>query len=281
MVNPKYLCLDKGWVEELQITDSDASIADLARETTRGKLTKYRPDKEFIRYLWLHKHFSPFDFPRIRLRFHMPMFVRNQMWRHRTSIKQSSQNKDSELIVETDDNDTLQFHNQQEFSGRYWQYNREYYLPPSETLTKPHARLKQSRGDDLVPNWEELLRRMEEEQILLDTNYRYYLQNDLSKEVARVNIPLSLYTTFVWEQSLRNMLGWLELRRAQDAQWEIQVYAEIIEHIIKEHFPFTYEVWYDGVEGCQLAKSDLEELYKYLDGVVIDEKFAKKIKFIN
>jgi thymidylate synthase ThyX len=42
--------------------------------------------------------------------------------------------------------------------------------------------------------------------------------------------------------NLRGWLGFLKLRCATGAQWEIRMYANVVADIIRRHFPRTHEV---------------------------------------
>ena len=63
------------------------------------------------------------------------------------------------------------------------------------------------------------------------------------KEISRGVLPVCMYTTFYAKTDLNNLLHFLELRRAPDAQYEIREYANAIEELLKEKFPTTYRVW--------------------------------------
>jgi thymidylate synthase ThyX len=45
------------------------------------------------------------------------------------------------------------------------------------------------------------------------------------------------------QATLRNWLGFLELRDHVDAQWEIQQYAKAVASLVESLFPRTYELF--------------------------------------
>lgn len=79
--------------------------------------------------------------------------------------------------------------------------------------------------------------------------YNTLLNLNVRKEISRGVLPVSLYTMFYAKTDLHNLLHFLELRRAPDAQYEIREYAIAIEEVLKEKFPITYEAW-----NCFLTK---------------------------
>ena len=53
---------------------------------------------------------------------------------------------------------------------------------------------------------------------------------EIARELARINLPLSLYTEWYWKIDLHNLLHFLSLRLDVHAQKEIRLFAEAIEH---------------------------------------------------
>ena len=67
----------------------------------------------------------------------------------------------------------------------------------------------------------------------------------VSKEMARLFLPgFSVYYTWVTKIDAHNLMHFLRLRMASDAQYEIRVYAEAInEHFFKAALPWTAEAF--------------------------------------
>jgi thymidylate synthase (FAD) len=63
--------------------------------------------------------------------------------------------------------------------------------------------------------------------------------------LARINLPVSLYTEWYWKINLHNLLHFLKLRLDPTAQYEIRVYAEAIAEIVKIAVPITWEAFED------------------------------------
>ncbi len=71
-------------------------------------------------------------------------------------------------------------------------------------------------------------------------HYQMYLEHDIARELARVNLPLSLYTQFYWQIDLHNLLHFLRLRLDPHAQKEIRAYGEVLAQCTKAVAPVAY-----------------------------------------
>ena len=70
--------------------------------------------------------------------------------------------------------------------------------------------------------------------------YEGMLQKELAREVARIALPLSLYTEWYWQIDLHNLFHFLKLRLDSHAQWEIRQYAQIMASITRAVTPMAY-----------------------------------------
>ena len=70
--------------------------------------------------------------------------------------------------------------------------------------------------------------------------YQEMLNDGVSKELARVVLPVGTYTEVFWQMDLRNLFNFLKLRMDGHAQWEAQEYARAISEIVKERVPVAY-----------------------------------------
>ena len=62
--------------------------------------------------------------------------------------------------------------------------------------------------------------------------YKGLRENNVTKEVARLVLPLNLYTEFYWRTDLRNLIHFLELRLDKHAQYEMRAYAVAVLNIL-------------------------------------------------
>jgi thymidylate synthase (FAD) len=97
--------------------------------------------------------------------------------------------------------------------------------------------------------------------------YRQLLEMGLARELARINLPLSMYTEWYWQMDLHNLFHFLKLRLDPHAQWEIRVYAEQILKIIRLVCPIAVEAFEQHKVGSvTFSASELEALKDVLDG---------------
>ena len=69
--------------------------------------------------------------------------------------------------------------------------------------------------------------------------------NEVARELARIDLPLSTYTQWYWKIDLHNLLHFLTLRVDAHAQWEIQEYGRVMAGMLKRVAPLSYEAWID------------------------------------
>ena len=61
----------------------------------------------------------------------------------------------------------------------------------------------------------------------------------VSKEMARIGLPLNMYTEFYWCIDLHNLLNFIKLRSAYNAQSEIKDYSDSMKELITDLCPET------------------------------------------
>jgi hypothetical protein len=84
---------------------------------------------------------------------------------------------------------------------------------------------------------------------------------DVARELARIELPLSTYTQWYWKIDLHNLLHFLTLRADPHAQYEIRVYAEVMAAMVKRVAPFAYEAWIDyDIGGAHFSRGELAAL---------------------
>jgi thymidylate synthase (FAD) len=76
--------------------------------------------------------------------------------------------------------------------------------------------------------------------------YQEALQQGVQKELARIHLPVGRYSRMRASTDLRNWLGFLTLRMAPNAQWEIRQYANAVHEILKIKFPRTLALFDEG-----------------------------------
>jgi thymidylate synthase (FAD) len=178
-------------------------------------------DEKLLRFLYEHKHHTPFEMAGLIIEVQAPIFVFREWHRHRT-----------------------QSYN--ELSARYTALPDLFYVPGLERMMagKQSMRNKQSsEGGFSEECAATMIAAIRNEQRNARERYEWLLSNGVAREIARVVIPVSQYSRMRASANLRNWLAFLTLRTAENAQWEIRQYANVVADIVREHFPRTYALY--------------------------------------
>lgn len=227
--------LDHGFVRLVDYMGTDERIVQAARVSYGHGTKTVRQDAGLIDYLLRHEHTSPFE--HVVLEFHckMPIFVARQWIRHRTARVN-------------------------EISGRYSVMTDECYLPPDDQIRFQSSDNKQGRSTENVPAEfrKKVLDMLLADQQTVYASYELMVQDGLAKELARINLPLSLYTEWYWQIDLHNLFHFLKLRLDTHAQWEIREYARVISDVTRAVAPMAYESFERHVLGaCRFSADEL------------------------
>ena len=94
----------------------------------------------------------------------------------------------------------------------------------------------------------------------------------MARELARIVLPINLYTEWYWKIDLHNLFHFLELRLADNAQYEIREYATQISEIVALWVPKAYQAFLDyRVNSVQLSALQVKVLRAKLEGKEIDQ----------
>ncbi len=205
-------------VDSMPREDLDTAIVQAARVSYGdGATSKKSTDRALIRHLMRYWHTSPFEMVEFKFHIKMPIFVARQHFRHRTASIN-------------------------EISGRYAEVENNFFVPSvyrSQSLIN-----KQCSAGDLHVS-QELYNKPVAHNEQAFKIYDELLEAGVSRELARCHLPQSTFTEFYWKINLHNLLHYLQLRLAPDAQQEIREYANEIYEIIKPMLPLTMEAFKD------------------------------------
>jgi thymidylate synthase (FAD) len=238
LIDKELKVLDKGFVRLVDYLGGDARIVQAARVSYGHGTKTVREDAALIDYLLRNKHTSPFE--QVVLTFHVkaPIFVARQWVRHRTA-------------------------RMNEISGRYSVMAEEFYVPEPHDVRRQNKTNKQGRSDEPIGNQTqaEFLETLKADQSALYTRYESYVGLDIARELARINLPLSLYTQFYWQIDMHNLFHFLQLRLDSHAQSEIRAYAQVLSVCAKAVAPLAYAAFEEHVLGAiHLSRSQLLEI---------------------
>jgi len=221
----------QGWVGLVQSMGNEATIVNAARVSFgKRKDAIEEDDLRLLRYLIRHRHTTPFEHVVFTFLVHCPLYVRSQWHRHRT----------------------WSFN---EISRRYTSADIEFYLPPM---------LRGQADDNRQASVEAPVLHQEELQALIAEHhrrsldlYQRLLDGGVCREQARGVLPQNMFTTFWGTVDLHNLLHFLELRDAPEAQWEIREYAQAMKRLVRPVVPNVARIlgWDRSGEGSHQALS--------------------------
>src|SRR3954471_16657908 len=234
--------LDHGFVALVDYMGTDECIERAARVSYGYGTRKASQTRGLLRYLRRHLHTTPSEM--VELKFHccMPMFIARQWIRHRSA-------------------------NVNEYSGRYSLMPMLFYTPSEDQLQTQSKRNNQGRSGTVVeaPKYDEAVRRWREIREKSREAYEWMTLEDMARELARIDLPLSTYTQWYWKIDLHNLLHFLKLRVDHHAQWEIQEYGRVMAGMLKRVAPLSYEAWIDyDVCGDRISRMELDALRKLI-----------------
>jgi thymidylate synthase (FAD) len=230
MIGQRVDVLDKGWVELVDFMphpatgiSGDLAIVNAARVSFLGESKGPDADKKLLFYLLRNQHSSPFEMVEFKFRVRAPLVTYWQWIRHRTFHYQSANAQ----------------------SGRYTPFEETDFYVPSVWRRQAKSNKQASEGE-IEPNINAAL--MQKLQAFYEESFKLYeeaLEAGVSKEMARLFLPgFSVYYTWVIKVDALNLMNWIKLRMAPDAQHEIRVYAEAIyQSFFKLLLPWTAEAF--------------------------------------
>ena len=227
MIGKRVDILDKGCIELVDLMphpdteiSGDLAIVNAARVSFLGENKGEERDKKLLFYLLRNQHTSPFEMVEFKFRLRAPVLTFWQLVRHRTlSINMQS--------------------------GRYTPFEEgDFYVPDvwrKQSTDNKQASEGAVSADENTDFNDKLLAHYERGFAL----YSEALESGVSREMARLFLPgFAVYYTGVIKVDAHNLMRFLRLRMASDAQYEIRVYAQAIyKHFFQPALPWTAEAF--------------------------------------
>jgi thymidylate synthase (FAD) len=250
--NLRLNCLDKGFVTLVdampRLVPEDRKTADYAivqaARVSYGDGTKaINEDRGLIRYLMRHAHTTPYEMIEFKFHCKMPIFIARQIVRHRTA-------------------------NINEYSGRYSVMKDEFYFPQVNDVRK-QSKFNKQGGEEIMSDTDAqgFLNHLETVCNQAYDLYAEYNEKGLSREQARMILPVNNYTEWYWKIDLHNLLHFLALRCDSHAQAEVQVFANAMLSLIEPIVPMAVEAWndYHPMRGAiKLTRLEIDALKRLL-----------------
>ena len=220
-------------VELIKHSAADMDVATAAWVSTKGERSKNTTADDsiadgskvagLINYLMRDRHGSPFEHSYFTFYVKAPIFVWREHMRHRIA----SYNEES---------------------GRYKVLDPEFYIPARERKLQQvgktgHYEFEDGTNDQYAVLITSLRKSCEDAY----ENYRKLLASGIAKEVARMGLPVNIYSSAYVTMNARSLMNFLSLRRHADdshfpsfPQREIEMVAEEYEKHFAELMPLTH-----------------------------------------
>ncbi len=236
---------------------ADAAIVQAARVSYGQGTKQVSEDRGLIRYLLRHRHTTPFEMVELKFHIAMPIFIARQWIRHRTA-------------------------NVNEYSARYSIVPDRFYKPTLDQVRKQSASNRQGGAERFVVGRdqgnqgsrdqvdeaslreqrtaEEFMRYIDDAAAMYE-RYTKLTEAGVSREMARMALPVNVYTEWYWKCDLHNTLRFLSLRMDSHAQEEIQVYARAMYALMEPLLPITMEAFRDyELDSVRLSGPEVRAL---------------------
>ena len=207
--------LDNGFVRLDGYMADDMSVVNSARvsfaqnEDDKTELTN--ADKGLINFLMRERHGTPFEHNSFRFHVKCPVFVAREWFRHRI--------------------------------GSF----NEFFIPELSVVRtqtgKPGAYMFEQVSMEVA------MRSKNSIHEAYKAAYKSYMEmiNDgVAKELARVVLPVGMYTQFYWTVNARSIMNFCSLRSAETAQMEIRDYSVAVEQMFSSVMPVTAKAWLEN-----------------------------------
>lgn len=224
----------------VQFKDAMVRISDTYANRIRVPVLNEK-DQKLINYLAKHKHKSPFFHPQVQFRITAPIFIANQLKRHQVGLALN------------------------EISRRYVDDDPEFYTPEKWRL-RPEGGIKQGSSDKTmglgVPctYYEDPTKECNGEPHhitysaflkIAEGLYKDMIDCNIAPEMARMVLPQSMFTEWIWTGSLYSWHNMCKLRLKPDAQYENRVIVQQIDDVMQGLFPVSWMALKTKGEGLK------------------------------
>ena len=215
---------DIGFVKVVDHMGSDLTTVNSARVSygSRSELLTEK-DKKLIEYLAKNAHTSPFRHAMVTFHVKCPEFVARQWYKHIVGCNFSVGDSIS--------------HGWNEISGRYVEYEPEFYVPKSLRAQSASSKQASEASQDLDDCSGVILARS----ATAYGAYKDLIKAGVAKEQARMVLPFNTYTEYYWTASLHAISHFCKLRNHEHAQYEIQEYAKVVDEMARTVFPNSFD----------------------------------------
>jgi len=215
---------------------ADFAIVQAARVSYGAGTKQVNEDRGLVRYLARHRHTTPFEMVEFKFHHVMPIFIARQWVRHRTA-------------------------NINEYSARYSVVQDRFYHPELANVRKQSTSNRQGGEEPTdhatAQEFLDYLDKVEESY----KDYQRLMDKGVAREIARIGLPVNVYTEWYWKIDLHNLFHFLSLRMDAHAQQEIRDYATAMYALVQPIVPVAAEAFLDYNFGAMhLTRLEIEAI---------------------
>lgn len=214
-------------VDLVRAVAADEFVTQAARVSTAKDRQDGAPVRGLLRTLMRERHGSPFEHGMFTFRVHAPIFVFREWMRHRAGWSYNEQ------------------------SGRYTEFEPVFYVPH---MNRPVVQEGRPMDYDLRQgsDRQHACVYLSTKEVCTDAwaQYQDMLKQGIAREVARMVLPVTTYSTMYATCNPRSLMHFLSLRtRDENAahpskpQWEIDQAAQQLEEFFGEFMPWTHQAF--------------------------------------
>lgn len=205
---------------------ADDYVIQAAQVSAKGENKPETVPPRLINALMKDRHGSAFEHSVFTFFVEVPIFVIREWQRHRISSFN-------------------------EMSGRYTELRPRFYIPAEDRpLINSGTKMRPDFKKVDRSTYGEVKTSLEFISSSAWSEYQLLLKQGVANEVARMVLPLNIYTQMYWTVNARSLMNFLSLRGDQHGatyssypQREIQVAAEAVEKSFAELMPMTHEAF--------------------------------------
>lgn len=205
-------------VEYIDHMGSDAAVCDAARVSFNKTAEEYtsKQNGSLLNFLAKHDHWSPFAHCMLKFRFHAPMFIARQFQKHVVGFAWN------------------------EVSRRYVSSDLSFFVPYSWRQRPENVKQGSVNEGEVVLHGD--IRLAYKDQMREHTrDYKSMINQGICPEQARMCMPQSMMTEWIWTGSLMAWSRFVTLRGDDHAQQECWPYANAVESLMFRFFPRSTE----------------------------------------
>lgn len=206
-------------IELVDVMGNDSSVSNSARVSfNKWKDTFDESDEKLIKYLASHKHMTPFRHTQVQIRCKAPIFLVRQLGKHQAGLSFN------------------------EVSRRYVSTTPEFFFP-EEWRGRPEGSIKQGSSGVITDSHVQAGYK----QLVSDClgQYEFMIETGVAPELARMILPQSMLTEWIWSGNLLAFAHVYKERIASGAQLEAQDFAKKLDTVIRPLFPVAWSALVD------------------------------------